>query len=94
MAIAPETKILVERVMASFRERLAAVHGKDAEWTRRYRSGDENAIDELIVAACAEHKMPYTEYIEAVESDPQLVELQKNSITQVMLGPVALPRHS
>ncbi len=92
MALKPEEKIRIERVIASFRQRLASVHGKDADWTKRYRSGDENAIDELIVAACAEHKVGYAEFMEAVEGDPQLMDLQKNSITEVMLGSVASNR--
>ena len=92
MAFDPEKRMLIERVVASFRQRLAAVHGKDAAWTQRYRSGDENAIDELIVSACEEHGVPYAEYMDGVDRDQQLAELQKNTITEVMLGAVSASR--
>ena len=93
MALSSEKKIIIERVVASFRQKLAAVHGKDAEWTQRYRSGDENAIDELIVSACAEHDLPYVDYMDGLEADPQLGELQKRCITEVMLGAISSSRN-
>lgn len=91
MALNPEKRILIERAVASFRQRLAAVHGKDAEWTKRYRSGDEAAIDDLIVGACEENGLPYQEYMDGLE-DPQIAALHKRCITEVMLGGIGTPR--
>jgi len=88
MALSADARIRMERVVAAFRQKLSAAHGTDVEWTRRYRSGDEGAMDELIQAACTEEQVPAVEYREAVDGDAQLGELHQRSIREVLLGAV------
>ncbi len=87
-----ETRLRMERVVASFRQKLAAAHGTDVEWTRRYRSGDEGAMEELVVEACTEERVAPAEYHEALDSDPQLSELHRRCVREVLLGAVPRPR--
>ena len=86
MALTSEKRLLIEKVIASFRSRLAQAHGKDAEWTQRYRNGDESAIDELIIASCNEHGLEHADYRDGIEQDAQLAELHSKSIREVLLG--------
>jgi hypothetical protein len=88
MAISLEAKMKIERTIATFRERLAAAQRTDADWVRRYRSGDESALDEIVARACEDNGLAYADYLEAVEQDSQLLELQRKCVTEVMLGPV------
>jgi hypothetical protein len=90
MSISLETKLKIERTIATFREKLSAAQRTDADWVRRYRSGDESAIDEIVVGACEENGLPYVDYLEGVENDPQLHELQRQCITEVMLGSLVM----
>ena len=86
MGISAEKKLRAEKVIAVFRQSLAAAHGKDVEWTRRYRAGDESAMEELVHRACTEGNMSPGEYQEAIDSDAQLHELHRRCIAEVMLG--------
>jgi hypothetical protein len=88
MALSPDARLRMERVVAAFRQKLAAAHGTDVEWTRRYRAGDEGAMDELLLSACAEAQVPPTEYREAVDGDAKLGELHQHCIREVLLGAV------
>jgi hypothetical protein len=88
MGISPEKKLHAERVIAAFRQLLQTAHRNDAEWTRRYRAGDESAMEELVQRACTECNMLASEFHEALESDAQLLELQKRCIAEVLLGPL------
>jgi hypothetical protein len=78
----------MERVVAAFRQKLSVAHRSDLEWTRRYRAGDESAMEELVVDACREEQVPPAEYHDAVDRDPQLGELHKRSVREVLLGGV------
>jgi hypothetical protein len=91
MGISDEKKLHAERVIAAFRQLLHAAHRNDAAWTRRYRAGDESAMEELAVRACAECNMSPTEFHEALESDGQLLELQRRCVAEVLLGPLKPP---
>jgi hypothetical protein len=91
MGISAERKLHAERVIAAFRQILQNAHRNDAAWTRRYRAGDENAMEELVARACAESNMSIGDYHEAVEADAQLLELQKKCIAEVLLGPLKAP---
>ena len=86
MALSAETRLRVERVVAAFRQKLAAAHGTDVEWTRRYRSGDEGAMDDLVSRACADEGMSPGEYREAIDADARLSELHRRCISEVLLG--------
>ena len=88
MALSAEARVRMERVVAAFRQKLAAAHGSDVEWTRRFRSGDEDAMEELIARACAEEQIPVAEYHEALDDDALLGELHHRSIQEVLLGAV------
>jgi deoxyribodipyrimidine photolyase len=88
MALSADTRLRMERVVAAFRQKLASAHGTDVEWTRRYRSGDEGAMDELVQQACAEAEIPVAEYREAVDTDAQLGELHQRCVREVLLGAV------
>ncbi len=83
-----ETRLRMERVVAAFRQRLAAAHGRDAEWTRRYRAGDEGAMEELLALACAEVAVPLSEFHEAVDADPKLSDLHQRATREALLGAV------
>jgi hypothetical protein len=91
MGISAEKKLHAERVIAAFRQLLHAAHRNDAAWTRRYRSGDESAMDELVARACVECNMAPSEYQEALEADAQLLDLQNRCIAEVLLGPLKPP---
>ena len=91
MGIGAEKKLHAERVIAAFRQLLHSAHQTDAAWTRRYRAGDEGAMEELVGRACAESNMPVSDFHEALESDAQLRELQKRCIAEVLLGPLKPP---
>ena len=88
MTLSTDTRLRMERVVAAFRQKLAAAHGTDVEWTRRYRAGDEGAMDELLVSACAEADVPPAEYREAVDADAKLGELHQRCVREVLLGAV------
>ncbi len=88
MALSADTRLRMERVVAAFRQKLVAAHGTDVEWTRRYRSGDEGAMDELVRRACVEEQVPLAEYREAIEGDSKLGELYQRCIREVLLGAV------
>jgi hypothetical protein len=91
MALSPDKKLRVERVIATFRTLLSHAHGRDVEWTRRYRAGEEGPMDELLSRACADAGMTLADYHEALDRDGQLVELQKRCIREVLLGAVKAP---
>jgi hypothetical protein len=90
----PEKRILLEKTMRSVMDRFAAKFGKDAVFTNRYRAGDESEYDELVREACAESGVDYDDYVSTVESDAQLSDLHKRSITEILLGPVGRSRDS
>jgi hypothetical protein len=90
MPISLETRLKIEQTIATFREKLSAAQRADAEWVRRYHSGDESAIDEIVARACEQNGLPYVDYLEGVENDPQLLELQRKCITEVMLGSLVM----
>jgi hypothetical protein len=91
MGISAEKKLHAERVIAAFRQILQTAHRNDAAWTRRYRAGDEGAMEELVTRACAETNMSVGEFHEALESDGQLLELQKRCVAEVLLGQIKPP---
>jgi hypothetical protein len=91
MALPADKKLRAERVIATFRTMLSEAHGRDVEWTRRYRSGEEGAMDELLSRACADAGMTLAEYHDAVDRDAQLVELQRRCVREVLLGTRRVP---
>ena len=69
-----------------FGEELALVYGKDLEWTRRFKAGDNQTLHELVATACRRVEITPDEYAEAIERDPMLDALQNLTITQVILA--------
>lgn len=92
--ISPEKKVLIEKTMRNAMDRFAAKYRKDATFTQRYRSGDESAYDELVREACAETGIDYDDYVLSVDADSGLSDLQRRSITEIVLGPVERARES
>ena len=90
MPVSQDKRLKIERTIAIFRDKLSQAHRSDAAWVRRYRSGDEAAIDEILQRACDESGLAHADYLDAVEADPQLLELQRKCVTEAMLGSITI----
>ena len=75
-----------EKGVRAFGQHFAQAYEKDVDWTTRFRSGDDTAIEELICAACAEVGISRQEYEKGVLSDSRLAVLQQELITEVVLS--------
>ena len=75
-------------VLKRFIKNLSEKYGKDPEWMKRYASGDDSALDELMDAACLALRESKGGYLEALSGSSELRSLQKKMIGDVVIGPI------
>ena len=69
-------------------EELAKVYDKDSDWTRRFKTGDDSAIEEIVGKACERAGLTIEEYEEAISTSDSLLALQKQTIVDTILAPL------
>ena len=67
---------------------LEARYEKDDAWTRRFKSGDDSAIDEIVSLACRETGMTLDDYDKAFAGSSALQLLQKRLIRDALTRPL------
>ena len=75
---------LVRAVVAE----LERVYEKDAEWTLRFKSGQDEALAEVIIRALAPFNITPEQYEALVASDPSLGSFQSSLISDMVLAPL------
>lgn len=63
-------------------------YDKDTAWTARFNSGDDSAVDEIILLACQETGVARSDYEMAFDQFPELRRMQKRMISDVVCGPL------
>lgn len=61
---------------------------KDAAWTNRFNSGDDSPVEEIVSLACQETGVARSDYEVAFDTFPELRQLQKRMIADVVCGPL------
>ncbi len=87
-------KAQAEATLRVLCQHLAARYEKDQLWTRRFKVGDDSAIDELVSLACRDTGVSPFDYQEAFERDAGLQLLQKLLIGEIIIGPLDPHRES
>jgi hypothetical protein len=82
----PEKAETTLRIMV---RHLEARYEKDEAWTKRFKSGDGAAIDEIVSLACRETGMTLDEYDRAFAGSPALQQLQKHLISEALIRPLS-----
>ena len=70
-------------------EHLEARYERDEAWTLRFKTGDDSCLDELVASACQDTGVLLDDYTKAFEIYPELRQMQKQMITDMMLRPLA-----
>jgi hypothetical protein len=78
----------IKRAIEYLGEELAKVYEIDPDWTRRFKAGDDSAIDEIVWKACERAGATTEEYEEALATDSSLQALQKQTIVDTILAPL------
>jgi hypothetical protein len=69
-------------------QHLEAKYERDEAWTLRFKTGDGSCLDELVASACQAVGVAPDDYTRAVESYPDLRQMQKRLICDMMLRPL------
>ena len=67
---------------------LEARYEKDDAWTKRFKSGDDSAIDDIVSLACRETGMTLDDYDKAFAGSSALQLLQKRLISNALTRPL------
>ncbi len=65
-----------------------ARYRKDEAWTKRYDSGDDRCLEDLVALACRETGMSVDDYADTFDAHPELQQLQTGLMTDALLGPL------
>ena len=80
----------VKVVVARFYDR----YRKDDAWTKRYDSGDDRCLEELVALACADTGVSMDDYADTFDAYPELQRLQTRLMTDRLLEPLQPGPHN
>jgi hypothetical protein len=75
-------KCVLKRFIRYIGDRLS----NDENWANRFKSGDDNALNELLEIACKDLKVTVDEYLDIYQCNAELRTLQKKMINDIILG--------
>jgi len=82
------TRTKAEETLKALVRHLGLRYEKDAAWTTRFKSGDEAPLDEIVLLACHETGVARSDYEMAFDEFPELRQVQKRMISDVICGPL------
>ena len=82
------TRKKAEETLKALVRQIESRYEKDAVWTTRFMNGDDSALDEIVLLACQETAATRNDYEAAFEIFPDLRQMQKRLISDVVCGPL------
>ena len=79
---------MAKNVLKRFMKYFGELYQKDQDWTKRYTSGDDQVLVDLVERACKDLNVKRLDYEKTFFSNNEMQQLQRRLMNDLILGPI------